>query len=117
MAFCGGWRTHIIFGRAVIEASHIKPKASQTLDKGSEGTDQRRFCAQFRRGITIMELLVVIGIITVIMAILLPVISKSRKASHSLTCLSNLRQIGNAFKMYAADNRGILPPSRDVAGQ
>ncbi len=66
---------------------------------------------------TLVELLVVIGIITIVIGIVLPVVIRARKSSQTISCLSNLRQIGNAFKMYAADNRGILPPGRDTVGQ
>lgn len=60
-------------------------------------------------GFTLTEILVVIGIIGVLIAILLPVMSKVRETSKRTQCMSNLRQIGQALFSYATDNRGGLP--------
>lgn len=62
-----------------------------------------------RKAFTIVELLVVIGIITVLIAILLPVLNKAREQARMVVCASNERQIYQAMCLYAADNRGILP--------
>ena len=62
------------------------------------------------RAFTLVELLVVIGIIAVLIAVLLPALRKARQAAQTATCLSNLRQIGAAYVMYVnADRNGYLP--------
>jgi competence protein ComGC len=60
-------------------------------------------------GYSYIELLVSLGIITVLLALLMPVIGKSRASAQSISCLSQLRQIGAGFLQYAADNDKRLP--------
>ena len=61
------------------------------------------------RAFTLVELLVVIGIIALLVSILLPSLAAARRSSNSVKCLSNLRQLGNAFAMYANENKGVWP--------
>src|SRR5437016_9978817 len=60
-------------------------------------------------GFTLVELLVVIGIIALLMAILLPSLSKARKNAVQVQCLSQVRQLGIALLNYTQENRGRGP--------
>ncbi|MEM1011091.1 MAG: prepilin-type N-terminal cleavage/methylation domain-containing protein [Planctomycetota bacterium] len=64
-----------------------------------------------RKGFTLVELLVVIGIIALLVSILLPTLGKARESARTTKCLSNLRQVGMAFIAYTMDNDSRLPPS------
>ena len=61
-----------------------------------------------RRGFTLVELLVVIGIIALLISILLPALSRVRSANRT-ACLSNIRQLGIAMQQYANDNKDYVP--------
>jgi prepilin-type N-terminal cleavage/methylation domain-containing protein/prepilin-type processing-associated H-X9-DG protein len=62
-----------------------------------------------RRGFTLVELLVVIGVILVLVALLLPAARKSVEAARQVTCMNHLRQIGMACLMYCHDNNNEFP--------
>src|SRR5258708_10436988 len=55
------------------------------------------------RGFTLIELLVVIAIIAILAAILFPVFAQARESARSISCLSNMKQMGLALRMYSQD--------------
>jgi len=65
-----------------------------------------------RRGFTLIELLVVVSIITLLISITLPVLGKARESARTVTCLSNLKQIGIAHEIYKVDHNFYMPPTR-----
>jgi prepilin-type N-terminal cleavage/methylation domain-containing protein len=61
------------------------------------------------KAFTLVELLVVIGIIALLISILIPALGNARKAANRTACLANLREIGSSIMIYVAENRSVMP--------
>ncbi|MFA6960820.1 MAG: prepilin-type N-terminal cleavage/methylation domain-containing protein [Opitutaceae bacterium] len=67
-----------------------------------------------KRAFTLVELLAVLAVIGILAAILIPVVGRVRSSARSTQCVSNLRQIGVALRLFAADHKNHLPVSYNL---
>lgn len=73
-----------------------------------------------RRGFSLPEMLVVVGIIAILLGLLMPTLNKARSAAAKVQCSANLADLGRAFQMYLSDSKGRVPqvnalPKREPA--
>ena len=71
--------------------------------------DQTDLRAARHKGFTLVELLVVVSIIALLISMLLPALKKARDAAASVSCMSNLRQVGGGVGIYLSDHDGVFP--------
>jgi len=69
-----------------------------------------------RTGFTLIELLVVISIISLLISIMMPSLSRARAQAKSVHCLARLKEFGNALAAYEGSNGGVMPPARWYPG-
>jgi len=68
-----------------------------------------------RRAFSLVELLIVIGVIAILIGLLMPTVARARESAQRTACLSNMRQLAGGFIQYCADNRGFFPrPSQNI---
>ena len=70
-----------------------------------------------RQAFTLVELLVVIGIIALLISVLLPALTKARRAANTVACEASLRSIGQAMISYVTENNEYLPGSGNTTGR
>src|SRR2546423_12112112 len=81
-------------------------RAPEILKPKEDSMRKRNRCA-----FTLVELLVVIGIIALLISILLPTLGRARESANTIKCSSNLRSVGQGLAIYLANNKGTLPAS------
>src|SRR3954451_2149923 len=104
----------------VERGSHLTPghhfSGKQSRSRPSAGGSDMSAERHQRPAFTLVELLVVIGIIAVLIGILLPALGKARKASKTASCLSNVRQLVMAEVQYVNENKGRFSPYYNGSG-
>jgi prepilin-type N-terminal cleavage/methylation domain-containing protein len=82
------------------------------VKKGHDAYKMSKAASRFGmngNGFTLVELLVVIAVIATLAALRLPALSRAKERARRIQCLNNVRQIGVALRLYADDNRDLLP--------
>ena len=97
----------------VRDALRRSPEDDETSNS-RDGTSFDSLVGRHRPAFTLVELLVVIAIIALLLAILLPGLSRAKAKAYEVTCLNNLKQLQICAKLYSLDHDGVLLPNRYV---
>ena len=95
--------------RGLMELSSSCIKRGHIMQRGSRNSSLVPTRQRSTQAFTLVELLVVIGIIALLISILLPALNKARQSASSLACQANLHSIGQGLVMYVGENHGSLP--------
>lgn len=101
---------HPIFQAALTPSEQAPSSKTRMLHVSTALRARPSRATRARPAFTLVELLVVIGIIAVLIAILLPAINSARKSAYTAQCASNLRQIGMAMRLYLEAHKQRFPP-------
>ena len=82
------------------------------ISNSRDGTCAGSLVGRHRPAFTLVELLTVIAIIALLLAILLPALSRAKAKAEEVTCLNNLKQLQTCAKLYSLDHDGLLLPNR-----
>jgi prepilin-type N-terminal cleavage/methylation domain-containing protein len=92
----------------------VRLRASATIRLPHDCAPMMKRVRRSRRAFTLVELLVVIGIIALLVAFLMPALRRVRLAAERAACLSNISQIGKSLFIYVSDHKGYLPPATNT---
>lgn len=99
------------------EVQALTPVKTRPMGRPAVAPSPSRHADAAHRGFTVVELIVCLGVISILCGILLPSLRATREQANRLACSSNMRQIGTAISVWAGNNEDNVPPSRNAEPQ